>query len=108
MAQDVTIAFSASELGATAYNPVAASNLNTATSLIYDRLVEQDADQSFYPHLATAWEETPDGMAWTFTLLEGVTFHDDTPFNATAVQTWIASYAGTENEYLVEAICFTP
>ncbi|WP_227268424.1 ABC transporter substrate-binding protein [Roseobacter weihaiensis] len=104
MAQDVTIAFSASELGATAYNPVAASNLNTATSLIYDRLVEQDADQSYHPHLATAWEETPDGMAWTFTLLDGVTFHDDTPFNAEAVQTWIASYAGTENEYLVEAI----
>ncbi|SHH34708.1 ABC transporter substrate-binding protein [Marivita hallyeonensis] len=104
VAQDVTIAFSASELGATAYNPVAASNLNTATSLIYDRLVEQDADQSFHPHLATEWEETPDGMAWTFTLLEGVTFHDDTPFNAAAVQSWIASYAGTENEYLVEAI----
>ncbi len=104
MAQDVTVAFSASELGATAYNPVAASKLNTATSLIFDRLVEQDADQSFHPHLATSWEETPDGMAWTFSLLDGVTFHDDTPFNAAAVQFWIASYEGTENEYLVEAI----
>lgn len=104
MAQDVSVAFSASELGATAYNPVAASTLNTATSLIYDRLVEQDADQSYHPHLATSWEETADGMAWTFSLLEGVTFHDDTPFNAAAVQSWIASYAGTENEYLVEAI----
>jgi peptide/nickel transport system substrate-binding protein len=103
-AQDVSVAFSASELGATAYNPVAASTLNTATSLIFDRLVEQDADQSYHPHLATSWEETPDGMAWTFRLLEGVTFHDDTPFNAEAVQTWIASYEGTENEYLVEAI----
>lgn len=104
MAQDVTVAFSATELGATAYNPVASSTLNTATSLIFDRLVEQDADQSYHPHLATSWEETPDGMAWTFSLREGVTFHDDTPFNAEAVQTWIASYAGTENEYLVEAI----
>ncbi|RVT81733.1 ABC transporter substrate-binding protein [Rhodobacteraceae bacterium CCMM004] len=104
IAQNVTIGMSASELGATAYNPVAASNLNTATSLIFDRLVEQDADQSYHPHLATGWEETPDGLAWTFTLLDGVTFHDDTPFNAAAVQSWIASYAGTENEYLVEAI----
>lgn len=103
-AQDVSVAFSASELGATAYNPVAASTLNTATSLIFDRLVEQDADQSYQPHLATSWEETPDGMAWTFSLLEGVTFHDDTPFNAEAVKFWIESYAGTENEYLVEAI----
>lgn len=104
MAQDVTVAFSATELGATAYNPVASSTLNTATSLIFDRLVEQDADQSFHPHLASSWKETPDGMAWTFFLREGVTFHDDTPFNAEAVQSWIASYAGTENEYLVEAI----
>lgn len=104
MAQDVTVAIPAAELGATAYNPVAASKLNTATSLIFDRLVEQDADQSFHPHLATGWEETTDGMAWTFSLQEGVTFHDDTPFNAEAVQSWIASYAGTENEYLVEAI----
>jgi peptide/nickel transport system substrate-binding protein len=103
-AQDVTVAFSASELGATAYNPVAASTLNTATALIFDRLVEQDADQSYHPHLATSWEETPDGLTWTFMLRDGVTFHDDTPFNAAAVQSWIASYAGTENEYLVEAI----
>lgn len=104
MSQNVSVAFSASELGATAYNPVAASTLNTATSLIFDRLVEQDADQSYHPHLATSWEETPDGMTWTFNLREGVSFHDDTPFNAEAVQSWIASYAGTENEYLVEAI----
>ncbi len=104
MAQNVTVAFAASELGATAYNPVAASKLNTATSLIFDRLVEQDADQSFHPHLATSWVETPDGLSWTFSLREGVSFHDDTPFNAEAVQFWIASYEGTENEYLVEAI----
>jgi peptide/nickel transport system substrate-binding protein len=71
MAQDISVAFAATELGATAYNPVAASTLNTATSLIFDRLVEQDADQSYHPHLATSWEETPDGMAWTFSLRDG-------------------------------------
>jgi peptide/nickel transport system substrate-binding protein len=40
LAQDVTIAFSADELGSTSYNPVTSSNLNSAASLIYDRLVE--------------------------------------------------------------------
>jgi peptide/nickel transport system substrate-binding protein len=37
------------------------------------------------PALATGWEATEDGLEWTFTLREGVTFHDGTPFNADAV-----------------------
>ena len=103
-AQEVTIAFSADELGATSYNPITASNLNSAASLIYDRLIEQDADQSYHPHLATSWEESPDGMSWTFKLKEGVTFHDGTAFNAQSVADWIPDFAGTDNAYLVEAI----
>ena len=104
MAQDVTIAFSADELGATSYNPVTSSNLNSAASLIYDRLIEQDADQSYHPHLATSWEEAPDGMSWVFHLKEGVTFHDGTPFNAQSVADWIPDFAETENAYLVGAV----
>lgn len=104
LAQDVTIAFAADELGATSYNPVTSSNLNSATSLIYDRLVEQDADQSYHPHLATSWEEAPDGMSWVFHLKDGVTFHDGTPFNAQSVADWIPDFTDTENAYLVAAI----
>ena len=103
-AQEVVIAFDAGELGATSYDPVTASNLNTATSMIYDRLVEQDADQSFHPHLATSWEEAEDGMSWTFELKEGVTFHDGTAFDAQTVADWIPDYEGTENAYLTAAI----
>ncbi|MDQ3886824.1 MAG: ABC transporter substrate-binding protein [Actinomycetota bacterium] len=37
------------------------------------------------PELATGWERSPDGRTWTFTLQEGVRFHDGTEFNAGAV-----------------------
>lgn len=55
---------------------------------IYDQLV--DADQSLKPRpstsLATSWEIANDPPSMTFTLREGVTFHDGTPFNAEAVK----------------------
>jgi peptide/nickel transport system substrate-binding protein len=37
------------------------------------------------PGLATDWEISEDGKTYTFTLQEGVTFHDGTEFNAEAV-----------------------
>ena len=37
------------------------------------------------PGLATEWEISEDAMTYTFTLEEGVTFHDDEAFNAEAV-----------------------
>ncbi len=104
IAQEAIIAFSSGELGATSYDPIRSSNLNTATSMIYDRLVEQDADQSFHPHLATSWEESADGMEWVFKLKEGVAFHDGTPFNAQTVADWIPDFIDTENAYLTAAI----
>ncbi len=37
------------------------------------------------PGLAESWEADPAGTSWTFTLRDGVTFHDGEPFNAEAV-----------------------
>ena len=37
------------------------------------------------PGLAESWEVSEDGTEYTFTLREGVTFHDGEPFNAEAV-----------------------
>ena len=37
------------------------------------------------PLLAESWEQSEDGLSYTFTLKDGVTFHDGTEFNAEAV-----------------------
>ncbi|MEQ8747067.1 ABC transporter substrate-binding protein [Pyruvatibacter sp.] len=36
--------------------------------------------------LATDWQASDDALTWTFTLREGVTFHDGSPFNAAAAK----------------------
>ncbi len=59
---------------------------NTSLFLTYDRLVHQAPDASAVPGLATEWEFSEDGTTLTFTLREGVTFHDGTPFDAAAVK----------------------
>ncbi len=53
---------------------------------ICDSLVAKTAEAEFVPHLATAWEIAEDGLSYTFTLRDDVTFHDGTPFNAEAVK----------------------
>ena len=103
-AQEVTFAVTAREVGTPSYNPITATRLNSANSLIYDRLVLQDADQSFHPSLATSWSQTPDGLEWTFKLRPGVKFHDGEPFDAKVIEWWVPKFAGTENAYMVEQI----
>jgi peptide/nickel transport system substrate-binding protein len=49
---------------------------------VYDYLVDTDAENKIVPRLAKDWTVSPDGLAYTFTLQEGVTFHDGTPFSA--------------------------
>lgn len=66
VAQDVTMVLPAREVGAPTYDPMRGTKLNTATTLIYDRMVLQDADQSYHGQLATEWSVTEDGMEWVF------------------------------------------
>lgn len=53
---------------------------------LYETLVVQDPDGRIGPQLATAWTTSDDGLAWTFQLRPGVSFHDGTLFDATAVK----------------------
>jgi peptide/nickel transport system substrate-binding protein len=55
------------------------------TSLMFESLVTLDDDYMPQPGLAQRWESAPDGSSWTFTLREGVVFHDGTPFTSADV-----------------------
>jgi peptide/nickel transport system substrate-binding protein len=62
-------------------------NSSRAGMEIYDSLLRfKDGSTELEPCLATDWEASEDGLEYTFTLREGVTFHDGTPFNAEAVK----------------------
>ena len=52
---------------------------------IYDYLVEVLPDSTIGPNLATDWTISDDGLTYTFTLADGVTFHDGTPFTSADV-----------------------
>lgn len=52
---------------------------------VYDYLVDVDAQSAIQPRLAKSWSISADGLTYTFDLVEGVTFHDGSPFSAADV-----------------------
>lgn len=81
-------------------NPAGFPDLDPATSFSNDGLVLANVyegltryvpgtdgqPEQVRPLLAERWETAPDGLSWTFTLRQGVTFHDGTPLTAEAVK----------------------
>lgn len=56
------------------------------TNQIFEGLVKFDKDTTIpVPALAEKWTTSDDGKVWTFTLHQGVKFHDGTDFDADAV-----------------------
>ncbi|MBF2075562.1 MAG: ABC transporter substrate-binding protein [Synechococcales cyanobacterium C42_A2020_086] len=53
---------------------------------LYDTLLAFDDQGNVVPNLAQSYEIAPDGQSITFTLNEGITCHDGTPFDATDVK----------------------
>ena len=45
-------------------------------SAVYEQLIALDSSLVPRPALATSWETSEDGLTWTFTLREGVRFHN--------------------------------
>ncbi|MES1169868.1 MAG: ABC transporter substrate-binding protein, partial [Leifsonia sp.] len=52
---------------------------------VLDNLVSLDENNEVVPWLAESWEESEDGLSWTFTLKKDVTFTDGTPVDAEAI-----------------------
>jgi len=59
---------------------------NRVMRSIYDSLTRLLPDQTVGPWLAESWEVSPDRKEYTFTLKQGVKFHDGTVFDAEAVK----------------------
>ncbi|MFA1822231.1 glutathione ABC transporter substrate-binding protein [Virgibacillus oceani] len=69
-------------------NVQGANSIDTGTikSHIFETLLTQDENMDIQSGLAEDYNMIDD-LTWEFHLREGVTFHDDTPFNAEAVKT---------------------
>jgi peptide/nickel transport system substrate-binding protein len=70
---------------------------------VFDTLVEPDAELDFQPALASEWETSDDGLTWTFTLREGVTWHNGRDLVADDV---VFSYNRIIDEELANAYRF--
>ncbi|OAT19924.1 periplasmic substrate-binding component of an ABC superfamily dipeptide transporter [Buttiauxella noackiae ATCC 51607] len=76
-----------SEASPESFNPQIASSGPTfvaSSQTLYNRLVEfRPSDNLPVPSLATAWEISPDGKTYTFTLRKGVKFNSNKEFKPT-------------------------
>ena len=69
-------------------DPHATSGTLTFQALksVYDTLIEPDQDGQLIGALATSWSISPDGLEWSFTLREGVSFHNGDQLTSSDVQ----------------------
>ncbi|WP_158595351.1 ABC transporter substrate-binding protein [Galactobacter caseinivorans] len=91
------------------WDPVIGSDLESQriTRQVYDRLVGIDAQTGNpAPSLAESWTVSEDGLSYEFVLRQGITFSDDTPFNADAVVANVNRWKalGSVKEYDAAAI----
>lgn len=74
------------------YSSLLGSGDGMSYQALYNALVEVTIDGEVVPELASEWTISEDELTYTFTLVDGVTFHDDTPLDAAAVQWNIERY----------------
>src|SRR5437762_13655041 len=67
-------------------DPIGSPSVDAAServrSLMFNSLVKKDAKFDYVPELASNIQRSDDGLTFTFTLREGVTFHDGRPFTS--------------------------
>src|SRR6266516_2535361 len=79
---------SAQTTEATGLDPqlVPALSRSRRSPMMYSQLVRFDGDMNVVPELAESWQISPDGLAWTFKLRQGVKFHDGQEFTSADVK----------------------
>jgi peptide/nickel transport system substrate-binding protein len=77
-------------------------NASNAAWQLYDSLLFINDEGVVEPALATEWTISEDGTTYTFTLREGVTFHNGEPFNADAVVFSWERGKNPENQYATD------
>jgi peptide/nickel transport system substrate-binding protein len=60
--------------------------------MIYDTLFGMDAKGKIQPQMVDKWDTSKDGMTWTFTLRDGLEFHDGKPVTSEDVIASIARW----------------
>ncbi len=50
--------------------------------MVFDTLFAMDAQGRVQPQMVESWTASPDGLTWSFTLREGLAWHDGTPVTA--------------------------
>src|SRR4051794_30873637 len=65
----------------TVLDPIWTSAYNTRNHgyMIYDTLFGTDAQGQVKPQMVDKWTASPDSRVWTFTLRDGLEFHDGKP-----------------------------
>ncbi|MDA2805602.1 ABC transporter substrate-binding protein [Nocardiopsis suaedae] len=70
-----------------AFNPALVDeHLDPVTEMVFRGLTAHDADNEVVPALAESWEVGDDGRTYTFSLRDGVTWHDGEPFTSADVE----------------------
>ncbi len=64
--------------------------------MVFENLVKFNPKLELVPGLAETWEQSKDGITWTFKLRKGVKFHDGSPFNAQAAKASFDRLMGPE------------
>src|SRR5215813_6478840 len=102
----LTIAFDAS-IAPTFLDPADTAGLGTPFVFLYalhDALIKPLPGNDMAPCLAESWRESPDGLAYEFTLREGLRFHNGDPFTAADVKFSFERYRGTSAKLLHDRV----
>ena len=87
-----TLTYASGDAEPTCLDPHVGGNYPQAlvSTQYLESLVSKDSTGDIVPWLADSWQEASDGLSWTFTLKDGVSFTDGTAFDAAAVAANVA------------------